>query len=96
MCELFDLKETFPAPIFDLSQQPLQSCKEDTMYKTAITLPEKIRSKSVAALLAGPGRAHRSIDAADRERGYAAPPEQRLPAAARRGIKGSDPRAGRP
>src|ERR1700757_4391478 len=27
--------------------------KEDTMSKTAITLPEKIRSKSVAALLAG-------------------------------------------
>ena len=27
--------------------------QEDTIYKTANTLPEKIRSKSVAALLAG-------------------------------------------
>jgi hypothetical protein len=43
----------FAAPIFGLSQQPLQFRKEDTMYKTANTLPEKIRSKSVAALMAG-------------------------------------------
>jgi len=44
----------FPAPIFGLLQQPLQEFrKEDTMYKTANTLPEKIRSKSVAALLVG-------------------------------------------
>jgi hypothetical protein len=38
-----------------LSQQPLQFRKEDTTYKTANanSLPEKIRSISVAALLAG-------------------------------------------
>src|SRR5271169_1828219 len=47
------LDKMFSPSIFALSQQPLQFRKEDTMYKTANTLPEKIRSKSVAALLAG-------------------------------------------
>ena len=67
------------------------------MYKTAITLPEKIRSKSGCRPAGGPGRAHRSIhNAADRERRYSAPQGQRLPAAARRANNGSDPRAGGP